>query len=200
MTSSELAPSRLARPLYAGLIRRLTAHLLDVLITFSVVLFVALTLRVVRPFGLWIPVGPELPPEQIWGTMGVTAKLFIVLAFVLSSGPVYFMLWEASPWQATFGKRLLHIYVTDDQGERISLAHSIRRWLARWVFSWLGGSLISMVTIAATESRKALHYFVGKTLVLRGRPVSGGDLETWRIVAAFGFPFVWLMGTFLATI
>jgi uncharacterized RDD family membrane protein YckC len=124
--------------------------------------------------------------------MGVTAKLFIVLAFVLSSGPVYFMLWEASPWQATFGKQLLHIYVTDDQGERISLAHSIRRWLARWVFSWLGGSLISMVTIAATENRKAL--------VLRGRSVSGGDLETWRIVAAFGFPFVWLMGTFLATI
>jgi RDD family len=59
-------------------------------------------------------------------------------------------LWEASSWQATLGKRLLNIYVTDDNRQRISLGRSVGRWLARWICSWFGGNLISVITIAST--------------------------------------------------
>jgi hypothetical protein len=49
------------------------------------------------------------------------------------------------------------------------------------------------------KDKKALHDYVAKTLVVRGRPVPGGSIEAWRVVAAFGIPFVWLMSTVLAT-
>ena len=197
MDSSQPALVPLPSPAYASLGRRMAAHLLDILIAFSVVLLTGITMRVFRAIGLWMPALQA--PEQTWRALGVAAKSSILVGFVLSTGPIYFMLWESSAWQATFGKRLLDIYVADDDRNRISLARSVGRWLAKWFCSWFGGNFLSIITIATTGNRKAIHDFLGKTLVLRGRPVPGGSLEPWRIAAAFGIPFVWLMGTFLAT-
>jgi uncharacterized RDD family membrane protein YckC len=182
---------------YASLGRRIAAHLLDVLVAFSVLLVAAILMRGLRAFGFWVP-DPGRTPEQAWQGLGIIAKMSILVAFVLSTGPIYFMLWEASPWQATLGKRLLNIYVTDDNRQRISLGRSVGRWLARWVCSWFGGNLISMITIASTGNRKAIHDFLGQTVVLRGRPP--GSLEPWRIAAGFVLPAVWLLGTLLATL
>ena len=54
-------------------------------------------------------------------------------------GPIsYFILCEASTWQATFGKRLLRIYVTDDSRKRISIMRSLGGGLA-------GGSAVGSV-------------------------------------------------------
>jgi uncharacterized RDD family membrane protein YckC len=113
---------------------------------------------------------------------------------------VYRVLFEASAWQATLGQRWLNIYVTSDDGMRISLTRSLYRWLAKWVFGCLGGSFVSLGTILATANHKALHDYFGKTVVVRGRPLPGGMLEPWRIAAAFAVPFVWMMGTFLLTL
>ena len=196
MASSQVVPITLPSP-YASLGRRVAAHLLDVLVAFSVLLLVAIVMRGLRAFGFWTP-DPGRTPEQAWQALGIVAKMFVLVAFVLSMGPIYFMLWEASPWQATLGKRLLDIYVTDDNRQRISLGRSAGRWLARWICGWFGGTVISVITIASTGDRKAIHDFLGRTVVLRGRPP--GSLEPWRIAAAFVFPSVWLMGTFLATL
>ena len=43
----------------------------------------------------------------------------------------------------------------------------------------------------------ALHDYIASTLVMRGRPVPGGSLEAWRVIAAFGIPFVWLLGMYV---
>jgi len=48
--------------------------------------------------------------------------------------PIYLILFDASLWQATFGKRIRKIYVTDNEGRRISLA--LFRSLARRVVLW----------------------------------------------------------------
>ena len=200
MESSQPAPIPLPRPPYAGLGRRIVAHLLDILIAFSVVLLVGVLLRIFRAVGLWMPGGQEIPPEQTWRALGIAAKLFVVLVFVFSMGPIYFILWEASAWQATFGKRLLNIYVTDDRGNRINIARSASRWLVKWVCSGFGGNVISIITIASTGNRKAIHDLVGGTTVVGGRPVPGGSLEPWRIAAGFGIPLVWILGTCLATL
>jgi hypothetical protein len=69
-----------------------------------------------------------------------------------------------------------------------------------WGFSWLGGWLVSLVTIAATPKKKALHDFIAHTLVVMGRPVSAERLEAWRVTAAFVLPFIWILATFLITI
>jgi hypothetical protein len=52
--------------------------------------------------------------------------------------------------------------------------------------------------VAVTLKKQALHDFTARTLVVDGRPVPGGSLELWRIVAAFGIPFLWFLVTFVA--
>lgn len=198
MDSSAPAPTLLLSPAYASLGRRLAAHLFDVLIAFSVLLLTGIVMRIFRASGLWMPSGQA--PDQTWQALGAGAKCSILIAFVLSMGPIYFALWEASAWQATFGKRLLNIYVTGADRKRISLRRSLGRWSARWVCSCFGGGLMSAITIASTENKKAIHDFLADTLVLRGRPAPGGSPEPWRVVAGFGVPFIWLLGTFLATL
>ena len=198
MASSQMALGPSIRPSFAGLGSRITAYLLDLLIAFSVLILAGITMRTLRAVGLWTPAGMG-DPEQAWRTLGVGAKLAIVSAFVVSGGPIYLILFEASPWQATFGKRILKIYVTDNEGRRISLTRSFGRWLAMWSFGLFGGSLISLITILTTKEKKALHDFAASTVVLSGRPTPGGNLEAWRIAAAFGISLLWIIGSFIAT-
>ena len=172
--------------------------MVDILIALSVVLVTAIVMRILRAIGFWTPAVQD--PEQAWRALGVVAKLCIIFASVLSMGPIYFVVCEASAWQATFGKRLLKIYVTDDGRKRITLMRSLGRWLSRWFCGWFGGNFLSLITITVTGNRKAIHDFLGGTLVLRGQPPDEDSLEPWRIAAAFGLPFVWLMGTFMATL
>src|SRR4029077_10072380 len=103
------------------------------------------------------------------------------------------------PWQATFGKRLLNIYISRDDGTRITLARSSGRWLMQCFLGFFGGSLISLVTIETSQRGKALHDFVSGTTVWKGRPVTGGKLEGWRIVSFVGLPFLWLVTTLIST-
>jgi len=185
---------------YASLGRRLAAWLLDSAILLFVLLLVAVAMKLFQVVGAWAPAGTGVSPEETWKALGFTAKLFVMFTFVLSLGPLYFVLFEASSRQATFGKQLLSIYVTSDDGKRISIGRGVGRWVAKFVFSWFGIVLVSVITIATTKERKGLHDFAAKTLVLRGRPIPGGAFEPWRIAAALGFPFLWILGTFLATI
>lgn len=198
MTSSQPALT-LAPPSYAGLGARIGAHLIDVTIAFSVLVVVGITMRILRAVGLWTAATQGVSPQEIWEALGVGAKLLILLAYALSMGAIYRALFEASAWQASFGKRLLNIYVTDDNGRRISIAKSFGRWLARFFLGMFGGSLVSAITIATTENRKSLHDYAAKTVVVRGRPALAGTLELWRVDAAFILPFAWILGTFLLT-
>jgi uncharacterized RDD family membrane protein YckC len=112
-------------------------------------------------------------------------------------GPIYLGFFEASPWQASIGKRIFNLYVTDITGSRLSLGRSLGRSLAKVVFNLFYLALVSVITILATNKKQALHDFAAKTVVVRGRPVPGGSPESWRIAAAFGIPFIWMLITFL---
>jgi uncharacterized RDD family membrane protein YckC len=194
---------------YASLGRRLAAWLLDSAILLLILFLVFIAMRLLRAVGAWAPgvgawaprgVGEPVEPWELWKALGFHAKVLVIFAYVLSLGPVYFVLFESSPRQATFGKQLMNIYVTSDEGKRISSGRAVSRWVAKFVLTYFGLSLISLLTIAATKERKGLHDFTAKTLVKRGQLISGGALEPWRIVVAIGVPFVWMVGTFLATI
>ncbi len=187
---------------YASLGRRLAAWLLDsaILLIILILVFIAMKLLGART-GAWAPAAAApAEPLGLWKALGVNAKVLVIFAYVLSLGPVYFVLFESSPRQATFGKQLMNIYVTSDEGKRISSGRAVSRWVAKFVLTSFGLSLISLLTIAATKERKGLHDFTAKTLVLRGHLISGGAVEPWRIVVAIGVPFIWMVGTFLAII
>jgi uncharacterized RDD family membrane protein YckC len=184
---------------YASLALRMPAYFIDVIIGFSVMMAAGYTVRILLAYGLRTPVQPT-DPLTLWNSLGVGLRLAVLLSYVLAMGPIYFALFESSPWQATFGKRLLTIHVTGDEGQRVSLARSSGRWIARFFFGLFGGSLVSIITIAVTQNRKAIHDYSAGTLVLKGRPASGGSLGAWRLIAAFGLPFLVTVGIYMAVL
>lgn len=183
---------------YATLGRRLAAWSIDSAILLSLLLLISILARIFRAAGIWAPSG--LPPEEAWKALGYSAKFFIVFAFILSLGPVYFVLCEASQRQATLGKHLVNIYVTDIDQQRISIGRAAGRSTAKLLLGCYGVGIFSAVTIAALKEKQALHDLAAKTLVLRGRPAAAGGLEIWRIAIGLGLPFIWMTATFLATL
>src|SRR5262245_28307761 len=107
---------------YASLSLRWSAYIIDVsLSVLSVTVPVYLILRLLEATGAWVRT-QRSPDWDGW-------RYVISIAFFLSTGPVYFVLCHASPWQATVGKRLLKIYVARGDGSRISLGRSFIRSL-----------------------------------------------------------------------
>lgn len=88
--------------------------------------------------------------------------IFSSAAYFILAG-VYFCWMESSPQQATLGKRLLGIKVTNLDGEPIKLPQAIGRFLAAtlsWITLNLGHALA-----AWTPQRLALHDYIAGTRV-----------------------------------
>ncbi len=89
------------------------------------------------------------------------------VAFVITIAAtwLYYTMFEASAWQATPGKRVLKLYVTDLGGQRPSFARVAARNLAKIISSltFLVGYLIA----GFTERKQALHDILANCLVLR---------------------------------
>jgi uncharacterized RDD family membrane protein YckC len=184
---------------YAALAHRVGAYVIDLIIAFSVMMAAGFTARILFAAGLVTPVQPT-DPVSLWASLSGGLKLAVLLAYVLAMGPIYFALFESSPWQATFGKRLLTIYVTGDDGQRVTLARSSSRWIARFGCGLFGGSLASIILIATSDNRKAVHDYIAHTRVLKGRPSPGGSLGAWRLLAAFGLEFLGILGMYLTAL
>jgi len=200
MAFSQVAPAVVLQLSYAGLGRRVAAHLIDALIALAVMFAGGFVMRWLRVLGVWdvpVPEG-EADPVMLWHWMNPASKVAIVVAFIVSMGVFYSGFFQASAWQATIGKRLLNIYVTDPVGRRISLTRSLVRSIAKGVFNTFYLGIISVGTIVAAAKKQALHDYVAKTVVVNGRPPEGGSLELWRVVAAFGVQLLWFVVTMLA--
>jgi hypothetical protein len=134
------------------------------------------------------------------GTQGQTAALMQITALLwrvtifstlayMAIGGAYFVLCEASPWQATLGKRLIGIKVTTVDGERIGSARAIGRFLAAGL-SWLTMN-VGHALVAWTPERRALHDMIAGTRVENADPSRPQmPLWGWLVVAANGLLFV----------
>lgn len=79
-------------------------------------------------------------------------------------GAAYFIAMEASPWQATLGKRLLGIRVTDMDGGRISGWRAAGRHFAKLISAFV--LLIGFFMAAFTEKKQGLHDMIAGCLVV----------------------------------
>jgi uncharacterized RDD family membrane protein YckC len=198
---SPVAPAVFPQTSYAGLGRRVAAHLIDILIAFAVMMAAGIFMRWLRALGIWtVPTPPtgEADPLTLWQSMGATSKAAIIVCFIVTMGPFYLGLLQASAWQASIGKRLFNIYVTDTAGRRLRLGRSLARSFVKDFFNVFYIGLVSVATMIATAKKQALHDFVAKTVVLNGRPSGSGSPELWRFVAGFGIQFLWFVLTMLA--
>ncbi len=113
---------------------------------------------------------PSLMMAQMASAL-LQALEFSVTATVLIAA-VYFIGMECSPRQATLGKRLVGIKVTDRRGARIGPARAAARFAAG-ALSWLTLNL-GHALAAWTPEKRALHDYVADTYVDNADPANPG--------------------------
>lgn len=142
---------------FGGFWKRFAAYLIDSLILFvgSVILAVPLVL--------------------LLGTDEASIERYELPLNLLSIvvGWLYFAIMESSERQATFGKQVLGIRVTDLDGERISFARASGRHFAK-ILSFLT-LLIGFIMAGFTARKQGLHDMIAGTVVVN-EPGSGSKL------------------------
>lgn len=166
---------------YSVLVRRLAAYVVDILLLFTVIIITQFGLEALTG-GLpmrWLTTGPRI---EGWVWLSVSLPTYL-----------YFALSESSVQQATVGKRLLGLRVTDTAGKRISFGRALLRTIVKlipWEVTHLslflptpiftggqGGFLPGLISanvlivvylavIVLTAGKQGVHDLVARTMVL----------------------------------
>jgi uncharacterized RDD family membrane protein YckC len=155
---------------YAGFWLRLVAHLLDGFIISVPVMIVFMIVVLSSGLGSFLKnlPNPPDPGEAVGEALGaaffVGIGVFILVMFIGSW--LYYAAFESSSWQATPGKKVLNIFVTDITGAPVTFARATGRYFAKFV-SQLIPLGIGYILAGLTERKQALHDMIASTLVLR---------------------------------
>jgi uncharacterized RDD family membrane protein YckC len=79
---------------------------------------------------------------------------------------LYYALSESSSWQATPGKKILSLYVTDLSGQSISFGRASGRFFAK-IITGMIPLAIGYILAGFTEKKQAVHDMIASCLVLR---------------------------------
>jgi len=154
----EVAPAAARRSVvYAGFWLRAVAYAAD-----SLLLGVLFTFVVILPLVERGAIPKDNP--QVLLTEVNRQFLAIQLLAVMMSW-LYFASFESSRWQATPGKRLLGLVVTDTKGHRISFARASGRYFGKLLSEAL--FFIGFFMAGITPHKQALHDMIASCLVLR---------------------------------
>lgn len=178
--SSNLAPAQAAAParayvaappvayappsIYGGFWIRLLAHLIDHIILGAVAapLFFITVLPSIIRIAHQAEQNQEPSPELIV-TILSSVFVYVVLAFV--GQWLYEALLTSSSWQGTIGKKILHLKVVDDAGNRIGFGRATGRFFAKILSSMF--FCIGFIMIGFTERKRGLHDMLASTLVMK---------------------------------
>ncbi|WP_026181493.1 RDD family protein [Thioalkalivibrio sp. ALJ7] len=78
---------------------------------------------------------------------------------------LYYTIFESSEWQATPGKRMLGLRVTDLDGQRIGFGRANARYWSKILSALI--LMIGYLMAAFTRRKQALHDLIASTLVLK---------------------------------
>ena len=142
---------------YAGFWRRGAAMTLD-LFLLGVVQAVV-TIIMIAMMGAAEVAGGGVSEELAVGIVGIISLLTFIGMWL------YFALMESSAKQATLGKMLVGIVVTDIDGDRVSFGKASGRYFGKIVSSII--LMIGYIMAAFTERKQALHDIMAGCLVIR---------------------------------
>jgi uncharacterized RDD family membrane protein YckC len=162
------ASARVSAPMpYAGFWERVGAYLIDGLILgipFGIVVIVMIFLF--GGFGMMLHRSPAEPGAAAALVAPVFMIFFLGMFVFVGLQWLYFAGMESSPRQATFGKSVMSLRVTNYEGQRISFGHATGRFFAK-IVSGMVPLAIGYIMAVFTEKKQALHDFIAGTLVLR---------------------------------
>lgn len=149
--------SSAARVVYAGFWLRLAAYVID-----SLLLGVTAGAAILGP----LMASGAIPSDDPWIIYTSTSRQFLALRLlILMAQWVYFALFESSPWQASPGKKLLGLLVTDMEGKRISFGRATARYFCTLISGFI--LMAGFIMIAFTEKKQALHDILTGCLVIK---------------------------------
>ncbi len=93
---------------------------------------------------------------------------YVSLIIVPILGWLYPILMEGSGWHATFGKRMMGLYVAYSNGEGITYSTAILRSIGKMLSGLILG--IGYLMGFFNEQKQCLHDMIAKTYVLNGKP------------------------------
>jgi uncharacterized RDD family membrane protein YckC len=143
---------------YAGFWRRLAAALIDGIVLVLACGMLGFVIGGIA-YGIVAAGGEEDMPDAVANAITYAAWA----ATAVLTWP-YYALMESSAEQATFGKLILGIRVTDGQGQRISFAGASRRYFGRWLSSLV--LCIGFIMVAFTKKKQGLHDIMAGCLVV----------------------------------
>jgi uncharacterized RDD family membrane protein YckC len=149
---------------YAGFWRRFAAALIDGLIMSAVQWVIQLILTAVGVIDMngWMSDFEANPDTVDWGQFMAVIWILSGVMFIIQM--LYFSIMESSSKQATLGKMVLGIVVTDADGKRVSFGRAIGRNLGKLVSSII--LCIGYIMIAFTQKKQGLHDIMANCLVV----------------------------------
>jgi uncharacterized RDD family membrane protein YckC len=156
--SPETGSTVARRPMvYAGFWLRAAAYLLD-----SLALGFAVGIFILGPLMQRAGISPDNPWVLFTGT---SRQIIAINLLATMASWLYWALLESSPWQATLGKKMLGLKVTDLEGRRISFARATGRYFGK-IISGLP-LFVGFAMAGFTERKQALHDIIATCLVLK---------------------------------
>jgi uncharacterized RDD family membrane protein YckC len=150
------------QPKYAGFWIRLVAHIFDGILL-GIPLFILQTIFLMSVSGT-LSMDAWLMEDEL--SMGQTITyLSLTIVSNLALSIIYFAVMESSKFQASLGKLMLGLKVTDEKGNRISFWKAFGRLLSK---SFLSGILfIGYIMVAFTKKKQGLHDLIVSTVVIK---------------------------------
>lgn len=123
-----------------------------------------------RYAGFWLRFGAAIIDGILVGLVngilrGMIGDGFMYSVLTLLIGWLYYTLMESSAHQATLGKKVLGIRVTDLDGNRIGFGRATGRYFGKIISAII--LLIGYIMAAFTEKKQALHDILAGTLVVK---------------------------------
>jgi uncharacterized RDD family membrane protein YckC len=152
---------------YAGFWLRFVAYLIDGII--SCFAFVILLIPLFVLTGAGAALGKIISDGDIGDDLGAFLGAGFLLGFfgiILVVSWLYYALSESSSWQATPGKKILNLKVTDLTGQPITFARASGRYFAKIITSMIPLA-IGYIMAGFTEKKQAIHDMIASCLILR---------------------------------
>ena len=151
---------------YAGFWLRVLAHLIDGAITGAVLFALLIPLALATGLGTALKgIRPGQQPDPAIFFALFSSLWILILAGILG-GWLYYAYCESSDWQATPGKKVLNLIVTDLTGNRVSFGRASGRFFAKMISGMIPLG-IGYIMAGFTEKKQALHDMIASCLVLR---------------------------------
>jgi uncharacterized RDD family membrane protein YckC len=162
-----VAPVQYGGVAYAGFWLRFVAYLIDGFICGIAFVILLVPLIVLSGAGgvlSRIGSGEDISDDAA-AFLGVTF-IFGFIGIVLLVSWLYYALSESSSWQATPGKKILNLKVTDMGGQPITFARASGRYFAK-IITHMIPLEIGFILAGFTEKKQAVHDMIASCLVLR---------------------------------